>query len=104
MTDTTNGISAITANDQFLFVARQSGEILRFTLPHMSMDNRYELKSIAQRLEVNCNSSKLAVIDGNGVLVLMDLEAASGTLVRIHFPASDRDTKEARDPTVWDFR
>jgi WD repeat-containing protein 35 len=97
-------ITAIAANDEYLFIGRQSGEIMRFTLPHLSMDNRYELKSAPQQLEVNCNSSKLAVIDANGLLTMLDLAGGPGQPVRIQFPSDKGGAREARDPVVWDFK
>lgn len=82
----------------------QSGEIMRFTLPHLSTDNHYELKCVPQQLEVNCNSSKLAVIDANGLLTILQLGWGSAEPVRIQFPNEKGGAKEAKDPVVWDFK
>jgi len=102
--DCSSKITAIAANNEYLFVGRQSGEIVRFTLPHLSADNRYELKSAPQQLEINCNSSKLAVIDANGLLTILELGWEAATPVRIQFPNEKGGPNEAKDPVVWDFK
>ena len=109
--DIANPIVAITANEQVLMLGRESGEVLRFTIPHLTMESRYEFRAVAQRLEINCSSNKLAIIDLNGVLTLLDLETTessdrmgSGRVLKVEFPSTSGAQRETRDPLVWDFR
>ena len=69
-------ITATTTSELFLVIARKSGMITRYTLPHLSPENTYTLsKSEPFRIDLNSTSSKLSVVDTNGVLNVFDLEA-----------------------------
>lgn len=69
-------ISCVTISDIFLVVGRKNGSITRYTLPHLSPENTYNIpKCEPFRLDLNCTSSKLAMIDINGVFTILDLEA-----------------------------
>jgi WD repeat-containing protein 35 len=62
------------AQATMLVVGRQSGIALRYTLPHISLEGKYQLRCRPQRMDLNCNSTKLSIIDMNGVLTFFDLE------------------------------
>ena len=69
-------ISCVTMSDVFLVIGRKGGSITRYTLPHLSPENTYTLlKNEPFRLELNCASSKLAVIDIIGIFSILDLDA-----------------------------
>lgn len=68
-------ITCSALSDKFLIVARKSGTITRYMLPHLSQENTYMMKSEPLRIQLNCNSTKLAMIDINGVFSIIDLEA-----------------------------
>ena len=55
--------------------ARASGTLLRFTLPHLSLENKYVVRCRPQLISLNCDSTRLSIIDINGVLTLFDLDA-----------------------------
>lgn len=78
MGSTADPICAITAHQHQLLVARSSGVVHGFGLPGLNPDGQYLLRCRPQRLALNCDGSRLAVIDFNGVLSFMDV-TASGT-------------------------
>ena len=71
-------ITAMTANESFLFVGRMSGTIMKFTLPHISSEPKYFVQCRPNLLYVNCNSTRLISLDLNGSLILLDLEPSGG--------------------------
>ena len=66
-------IVAISASDRMLLLARASGTILRFSLPHVTLEKTYDSSIIPRKMVANCDDTRLAVIDKNGVLNLMVL-------------------------------
>lgn len=69
-------ICAVTAHQHQLLVARSSGVVHGFGLPGLAPDAQYLLRCRPARLSLNCDGSRLAVIDFNGVLSFMDMTAA----------------------------
>ncbi|XP_072314070.1 WD repeat-containing protein 35 [Eucyclogobius newberryi] len=74
---TQDAICAITASDKTLIIGRESGFIHRYSLPQVALVQKYTLNNRAYHLSMNCNSSRLAVIDIAGVLTLLDLDVRS---------------------------
>uniref|UniRef100_A0A2K5JCK1 WD repeat-containing protein 35 n=1 Tax=Colobus angolensis palliatus TaxID=336983 RepID=A0A2K5JCK1_COLAP len=72
---TRDPICAITASDKMLIVGRESGTIQRYSLPNVGLIQKYSLNCRGYQLSLNCNSSRLAVIDISGVLTFFDLDA-----------------------------
>lgn len=68
-------ISALTASDKNLVIARESGMLQRYTLPHISLEQKNVVRCRPHLLKLNSDSSQLAVIDANGGFVLVDLDA-----------------------------
>ena len=66
-------IIAIGASQHCLLVARESGAMLRFSLPHISLEHTYTLRCRPQTIAINCESTRAAIVDTNGVLTLFDL-------------------------------
>lgn len=60
---TDDPIACIATSDKFLVVARSSGTIIRFLLPHLSVENVYNVKCEPFRMELNCTSTRLALVD-----------------------------------------
>eukprot|EP00516_Mucochytrium_quahogii_P007622 CAMPEP_0203752874 /NCGR_PEP_ID=MMETSP0098-20131031/6733_1 /ASSEMBLY_ACC=CAM_ASM_000208 /TAXON_ID=96639 /ORGANISM=" , Strain NY0313808BC1" /LENGTH=1294 /DNA_ID=CAMNT_0050643241 /DNA_START=364 /DNA_END=4245 /DNA_ORIENTATION=- len=71
---TADAITCIAANDRCLVVGRESGTIQKYTLPHISLENKYVVRCRPQKIALNCNSTKVSVIDINGVMTFLDLE------------------------------
>ena len=57
-----------------LVIGRTSGTLQRYTLPHISLEHKYTVRCRPQLLALNCNSTKLSIIDINGVLTFFDLD------------------------------
>ncbi|XP_028927849.1 WD repeat-containing protein 35 isoform X1 [Ornithorhynchus anatinus] len=72
---TRDPICAITASDKTLIVCRESGTIQRYSLPNVGLMQKYALSCRAYQLSLNCNSSRLAIIDISGILTFFDLDA-----------------------------
>ncbi len=68
-------VVSITVDEKFLVIGRKNGVIVRYTLPHLTQENTYNSGVEPFRMELNCISSRLAIIDSNGVLSVLDLEA-----------------------------
>ncbi|KAM6355755.1 WD repeat-containing protein 35 isoform 3-T3 [Podargus strigoides] len=71
---TRDPICAITASDKILLVGRESGTIQRYSLPSIAIVQKYTLNCRAHQLSLNCNSSRVAIIDLPGVLTFFDLD------------------------------
>ncbi|KAM6367934.1 WD repeat-containing protein 35 isoform 7-T7 [Alca torda] len=71
---TRDPICAITASDKMLLVGRESGTIQRYSLPSVALVQKYTLNCRAYQLSLNCNSSRVAIIDLSGVLTFFNLD------------------------------
>lgn len=69
-------VCAICASDSWIMVARASGMIHCFTLPHISLEMKYIVNCRPQHLALNCNSTLLSVIDINGMMTIMEVGSA----------------------------
>jgi WD repeat-containing protein 35 len=68
-------VACLTLSDRFLCVARKSGSVTRYTLPHLSPENTYAMgRGEPFRIDLNCTSSRMSCVDVNGVFTIMDLE------------------------------
>ena len=73
---TTDPIACMTVSDKFLVIARKSGTCTRYSIPHLNPENTYNLgRTEPFRIDINYTSSRLSIIDVNGVFTIMDLEA-----------------------------
>lgn len=54
---TTDAICCIAASDKALIIGRESGMLQHYTLPHVTLFNRYKLNSRPHKLAINCNST-----------------------------------------------
>jgi hypothetical protein len=69
-------ITCCCSSDRYLVLARKSGAITRFTVPHLTEENSYFLKDREpQRIELNCHSNKIALVDAVGLFTVLDLDA-----------------------------
>eukprot|EP00750_Incisomonas_marina_P007988 INCI15131.1.p1 GENE.INCI15131.1~~INCI15131.1.p1 ORF type:complete len:1219 (-),score=232.56 INCI15131.1:1496-5152(-) len=73
-------ISCITASDKFLLIGRSSGSVHRYTLPYISLENKYALSRQPKKIALNCISARLGVIDTNGHLTFLELEQGDDLL------------------------
>uniref|UniRef100_A0A7S4L907 Anaphase-promoting complex subunit 4 WD40 domain-containing protein n=1 Tax=Guillardia theta TaxID=55529 RepID=A0A7S4L907_GUITH len=100
--NTEDPISCICANRSMLLVGRESGTVQRYSLPHIQLEQKYILRCCPQMLAVNCDSTKMSIIDINGVLSFFDFEAGRGKGISedLHAPGEHLAT-ERRD--AWDM-
>jgi len=70
-------VAALTATDGCFLVARESGAVQRYSLPHLGLESRFTIRCRPQVIAANCDSTKMLVIDINGVLTLHDIEVKS---------------------------
>jgi len=101
-----DSIIAIAASSTCLLVARESGSLVRYSLPHIALEHKYTLRYRAQAMAINCDSSRMSVIDVNGVLSLFDLSMTSSDPPEITVPAATAGEAPARfeRKDVWDMR
>lgn len=96
LNSTADPICAITAHQHLLLVARSSGALHAFSLPTLSLEGQYALHCRPQRLQLNCDCSRVAVVDFAGVLsVLVMTQGANGKL------QGEQLSLERKD--VWDL-
>ncbi|CAD8136286.1 unnamed protein product [Paramecium pentaurelia] len=74
-------ICAIQANENYLFIGRINGNILKFTLPYVSVEPKYFFENRPNIININCNSTRLSIIDIMGTIQLLDISVASGKLL-----------------------
>ncbi|KAH6588195.1 hypothetical protein BASA61_006004 [Batrachochytrium salamandrivorans] len=75
---TSDGIVCITASDSALFLARQSGTLYQYSLPSMTLESKYILPVQLNSIALNCNSTRLSILDLAGILRLFDLKKKRG--------------------------
>ena len=74
-------ITSVTANDNLMIVGRASGSLIRLSLPHITVEAKLFLKYRPNLMEVNCNSTRIAIIDNNGTLSLLEMDNQGGGTV-----------------------
>ncbi|XP_070533961.1 WD repeat-containing protein 35-like isoform X2 [Ptychodera flava] len=72
---TRDPICCMCASDKMLIIGRETGTLHRYSLPHLALVNKYALNCRPHALSLNCNSTRLAIIDISGILSFFDLEA-----------------------------
>lgn len=74
---TEDSICCITASPSCLVIGRASGTLLKYSLPGVRLDAQFTFALRPHRIELNCDSSKLAIVDLSGALRILDFEAKS---------------------------
>ena len=54
-----------------------NGQVLKFSLPYIQLENKLKLRCRPQQLKMNCDSTKFSIIDINGILSFYDLNDAN---------------------------
>mmetsp|Transcript_20542 Transcript_20542/g.58181 ORF Transcript_20542/g.58181 Transcript_20542/m.58181 type:complete len:1228 (-) Transcript_20542:92-3775(-) len=67
-------IACLTATEQCFLVSRESGVVQRYSLPHLGLEARFAIRCRPQVIAANCDSTRMSVIDINGMLTLYDIE------------------------------
>jgi WD repeat-containing protein 35 len=95
---TQDPISAIAAGPNSFIVGRHSGQVMKFSLPYIQLENKLRLRCRPQQLKMNCDSTKFSIIDINGIMSFYDMnDASEGHNQGTHLPV---DRKEVWS-VVW---
>ncbi|KAF7710784.1 WD repeat-containing protein 35 isoform X2 [Silurus meridionalis] len=102
-TATRDPICCIAASDRTLIVGRESGILQKYLLPNVSLMQKFSLSCRAYQLSLNCNSSRLAIIDMTGVLTFLDIDPR-GSSEEVEEGASAGDPSKFERKDVWDMK
>ncbi|XP_015110553.1 WD repeat-containing protein 35 [Diachasma alloeum] len=91
---TMDPICCVGASEKILLVGRESGMIQRYSLPQVTLTNRYTVASRPQRISINCDSSRAAILDVSGVLTMLDLE-------HVRSEGGEQDVSKFERKDVW---
>jgi WD repeat-containing protein 35 len=80
---TNDPIVSIAASESTLVVARASGEIHQYTLPTLTLENKFNAPIIPSSIALNSNSSKISLLDRSGQFRIMQLEAKTSSPTRL---------------------
>ena len=69
---TSDPITAVAAQGSTLVVARSSGVVYRYSLPGLVLEGQHLLRCRPQYIRLNCDATRMSVIDFNGVLTFFD--------------------------------
>eukprot|EP00232_Nephroselmis_pyriformis_P019088 CAMPEP_0182899530 /NCGR_PEP_ID=MMETSP0034_2-20130328/28121_1 /TAXON_ID=156128 /ORGANISM="Nephroselmis pyriformis, Strain CCMP717" /LENGTH=1198 /DNA_ID=CAMNT_0025033565 /DNA_START=181 /DNA_END=3774 /DNA_ORIENTATION=- len=75
MGNTSDPACSMCASDSFLLIGRESGVVSRYSLPHLTPEPKLVLRCRPQVMQLNCDSTRMSIIDINGVLTFFDLTA-----------------------------
>lgn len=92
---TIDPICCVAATDTCLVIGRESGLIHYYVLPHIVLTNRYKIPSRPHKLAINCNSTRLSVIDVSGIMTVLDISEASGR------PSTSVESNKLERKDVW---
>lgn len=76
---TVDPICSIAATEKVLLVGRESGMIQKYSLPQVTLTNRYSTSSKPCKLAINSNSTRASIIDTAGMLTMLDIELAKNS-------------------------
>jgi WD repeat-containing protein 35 len=113
---TNDPIACVCASASVLIVARSSGTVHKYALPHITLESKHVLKCRPELIALNCTNTRLSVIDINGILTLFDLveNTQSDAMSKLPFNSggnsnnnsnsnSNSNGEQPKDGTVADF-
>ncbi|KAG5344860.1 WDR35 protein, partial [Acromyrmex heyeri] len=86
---TMDPICCVYATEKTLLVGRDSGMIQRYSLPQITLVNRYNTVCRLHRIAINCDSTRVSILDANGILSMLDLD--------LQKPPDSRDGDSSED-------
>ncbi|KAG7199655.1 hypothetical protein KM043_014248 [Ampulex compressa] len=96
---TMDPICCLSATDKVLLIGRESGMIQRYSLPQITLTNRYNTACRLHKIAINCDSSRVSMMDTTGVLTMLDLEPQKTPESRDVDVSEDINKFERKD--VW---
>ncbi|VDM42438.1 unnamed protein product, partial [Toxocara canis] len=60
-------ICAVSISEKFFIICRESGTIQRYSLPQVALQGTFTLGCRIERMELNCNGTRLAVLSSQGM-------------------------------------
>mmetsp|Transcript_7812 Transcript_7812/g.27429 ORF Transcript_7812/g.27429 Transcript_7812/m.27429 type:complete len:1008 (-) Transcript_7812:93-3116(-) len=82
-------ICCVCASSKQIMLGRESGVVMRYSLPHLVLEQKHVLRCRPQVLSLNSDSSMMSIIDINGLLTLYDLHANDGAGEHLQFERKD---------------
>jgi WD repeat-containing protein 35 len=73
-------ICGVAVSEQLLIIGRESGVLRRFTLPHITEETKLFWKALPMLIDINCDGTRLALIDISGVLNILEINAQGGNV------------------------
>ncbi|KAJ8969636.1 hypothetical protein NQ317_009651 [Molorchus minor] len=98
MHDTIDPVCCLSATDKCLIIGRESGLIQYYALPHIVLTNRYKISTRPHKMAINCNSTRLSIIDMSGVMTVLDISEAVGR------PTTAVEGNKLERKDVWAMR
>uniref|UniRef100_A0AC34RFR1 Clathrin heavy chain n=1 Tax=Panagrolaimus sp. JU765 TaxID=591449 RepID=A0AC34RFR1_9BILA len=89
----TDNIRSVCVGKNFVVLSRESGALYRYSLPNVSLQSRTPLGYTAEKMLLNCTSTRLAIISTTNTFKLFDIKE-SGSQVVANFERKD----------VWDMK
>ena len=71
---TPDPICAVCISNEAFIIGRNSGTAFKYTLPHIALESKFSVKCRPSIIALNCNSTKLSIIDSQCILSFYDLE------------------------------
>ncbi|XP_076282876.1 intraflagellar transport protein Oseg4 [Lasioglossum baleicum] len=97
---TMDPICCLSASETVLLIGRESGMIQRYSLPQVTLMNRYNTTCKLYKIAINCDSSRASIMDTSGVLTMMDLETDNRRSTSKDGESTD-DIKKFERKDVW---
>ncbi|KAJ3217132.1 WD repeat-containing protein 35 [Dinochytrium kinnereticum] len=100
-------ISAITASESVFAIARQSGLVLLLSMPGLTLESRHLTPVRPHSIALNCNNTRMAILDTSGVLKLLDITYRPATTANVPKTGEFSETGkflEFERKDVWDVK
>ena len=79
--ETEDPICGMDVKENLLIIGRESGVLKRFTLPHITEEAKLFWKPLPMIIGINCDCSRLALVDITGILNIMEINAQGGNIL-----------------------
>eukprot|EP00050_Salpingoeca_kvevrii_P018636 m.76510 g.76510 ORF g.76510 m.76510 type:complete len:1153 (+) comp8114_c0_seq1:167-3625(+) len=101
--ETQDPICCISLSNSMLMVGRESGTLNQYGVPRVSLDMKHLLNCRPDFISLNCDSSRVAIIDISGVLSFFDPSVTRVNPETGETEYGEHNTSFERKD-VWDFR